>query len=1277
MKFPPYAHYIGENLFSNLLNLLVGSPHKHIALLGPRQGGKSLVLEELIQRARLKDESVRPFVVTLADDALKKLSHDAFVLEVAKKLEVSTIPKWSIDTPLSGKLERLFRVAAKGHRTSLWLFVRDILGFSAPVARELLHAFQLCAEDHFLRERIAVVVTGSADFLPLTYGDMSPYRHAERFLVYGLDKPCAEEFYCRRRIRQRGHIGILRGARGATVDIRREINKDAFAHLYKETGGNPHLLQEIVVTACRHPYTLQEFKLYDTWNLEQTKACIDNFRSIFMPSDFYCRMTIKEIEHKNDSFDLLLEVLQKGDSKVTIPSSRPHHLEVCGLIRRDDRHKAYIASPIWRRFLEEELRDQLVADAYAWQHRWEKVWKHYEELSQDQRDRPVSDRATYRLRSVLSAWDDSVMDQVGNGPDAVWKQFAPGAQYLLGFDSGMILNVLDSSGNPLCFGKPLKEKDLAFSQLKEVPIHNSAGGRGNRSYWLDEDRLRLYSDPHIALRWPPETYPALFLRRSGYGRTVDTAEQERLWRSLDSFWHAYETAHNMLYEKEIGALHQRHLDVIDDVNKCLTEDPFDMGRVVQFAADALVDKAGYYRVLICLVGPKREHIQGVASKCRDADFNFDAGTNYSLTERKSIKKRDIQAWVVLKEKMCVLKNGQDRKQENPKSNVEQAKRLRMLAVTVVPMMVGKEVIGTIHFERQDKREPSEAERNLFTTFAGQLAVIFHQAKRMTLLQRSMSVLKDQIRIVDSCRKVLFLNTAAAEQAAGGWQKEPWNCRCPGAIERKCLIDEIENGQETAQTYHMDDKGEERQPSEWLMAPIDDFRSTLLPPFKADGRIGYIERVHDLKDLYDLVKAFQRWLATPGLRPRARKVLDFFQKQGFRWCRIYLKKEREDDSVILESLEEYGLQDETNKARFCLGQIQFRREDKDPLPWYVIDVTKDLSIYELQEERKSGKIKPANELYGLPRYFVKEIQFRKELEKDDKQWLEAPLRLGERIIGKMVFAMPKSLSPLQWQLLRNALTGAAAAIDEARAAETAAAQAEEIWKTASNHAVHQLANKLGPLESFAYYIREDLDNNRILRVEHFEQMEKGLREAREILSEFKRYASDKPFDDVTSLSSTELLDLARERVSLQHKNIQGRIVKTVTKTCVDTSPKAMREVFDILSDNSAKHGGGVSQIVIKVSLHQATPEYLKIEYRDNGKGIPKQDKEKVFRPYHSSDPKGTGLGLSIARRYIERHGGKIIEEGEYEKGVCFTLYVPISKTEGGSDDRRKDCTYRRR
>ncbi len=69
----------------------------------------------------------------------------------------------------------------------------------------------------------------------------------------------------------------------------------------------------------------------------------------------------------------------------------------------------------------------------------------------------------------------------------------------------------------------------------------------------------------------------------------------------------------------------------------------------------------------------------------------------------------------------------------------------------------------------------------------------------------------------------------------------------------------------------------------------------------------------------------------------------------------------------------------------------------------------------------------------------------------------------------------------------------------------------------------------------------------------------------------------------------------------------------------------------------------------------------IEIADTGKGIPDEDKEKIFDPYFTKDKDGQGLGLAIVHSIILEHHGKIRVEDNAPKGTRFIIELPIIET----------------
>jgi signal transduction histidine kinase len=67
----------------------------------------------------------------------------------------------------------------------------------------------------------------------------------------------------------------------------------------------------------------------------------------------------------------------------------------------------------------------------------------------------------------------------------------------------------------------------------------------------------------------------------------------------------------------------------------------------------------------------------------------------------------------------------------------------------------------------------------------------------------------------------------------------------------------------------------------------------------------------------------------------------------------------------------------------------------------------------------------------------------------------------------------------------------------------------------------------------------------------------------------------------------------------------------------------------------------------------------VSIADNGPGVRQEEKEKIFRPFFTKRALlgGGGLGLSSARRYVEAHGGTLLEVGTFGQGAVFVMRLP--------------------
>lgn len=134
------------------------------------------------------------------------------------------------------------------------------------------------------------------------------------------------------------------------------------------------------------------------------------------------------------------------------------------------------------------------------------------------------------------------------------------------------------------------------------------------------------------------------------------------------------------------------------------------------------------------------------------------------------------------------------------------------------------------------------------------------------------------------------------------------------------------------------------------------------------------------------------------------------------------------------------------------------------------------------------------------------------------------------------------------------------------------------------------------------------------------------------------------------------------LNILNNKIKNRIV--VHKDYEENLPKIeayggqINQVFMNILDNAQGAIKGTGDIFISAKKEG---ENIKIEFRDTGCGIKKENLNKIFEPFFTTKPvgQGTGLGMSIAYRVIEAHNGKISIESEQGVGTKITILLPVN------------------
>ena len=98
----------------------------------------------------------------------------------------------------------------------------------------------------------------------------------------------------------------------------------------------------------------------------------------------------------------------------------------------------------------------------------------------------------------------------------------------------------------------------------------------------------------------------------------------------------------------------------------------------------------------------------------------------------------------------------------------------------------------------------------------------------------------------------------------------------------------------------------------------------------------------------------------------------------------------------------------------------------------------------------------------------------------------------------------------------------------------------------------------------------------------------------------------------------------------------------------------------LLDNAVKYSEPDSSIEVRACTDG---EWVEVEVRDHGIGIPQRDLERIFERFYrvdrarSRETGGTGLGLAIVRHVASNHRGDVHVESREGEGSRFTLRLP--------------------
>lgn len=211
----------------------------------------------------------------------------------------------------------------------------------------------------------------------------------------------------------------------------------------------------------------------------------------------------------------------------------------------------------------------------------------------------------------------------------------------------------------------------------------------------------------------------------------------------------------------------------------------------------------------------------------------------------------------------------------------------------------------------------------------------------------------------------------------------------------------------------------------------------------------------------------------------------------------------------------------------------------------------------------------------------------------------------------------------------------------------------VIKTASSFLIRKVRRRLPIREEILQTMAEEIDG-------HVDRASRIINHLRE----FGRKADVKKEKIHVNDALTSALELFSQQLKLRDIEVAADFQPDLPPVLGDAN--RLEQVFvnllinarDAIEENVERHAG--ENIDKRISLTtRRDGDYVTIEVRDTGTGIPKPILEKIYEPFFTTKRvgKGTGLGLSISYGIVQDYDGSIRVETEENKGANFIIRFP--------------------
>jgi len=208
--------------------------------------------------------------------------------------------------------------------------------------------------------------------------------------------------------------------------------------------------------------------------------------------------------------------------------------------------------------------------------------------------------------------------------------------------------------------------------------------------------------------------------------------------------------------------------------------------------------------------------------------------------------------------------------------------------------------------------------------------------------------------------------------------------------------------------------------------------------------------------------------------------------------------------------------------------------------------------------------------------------------------------------------------------------------------------------------HELNSPLQGLQSVSDYLIMNIDearSNQEFLEEQMEIIQESISRCAKIVRSLRYYAHITPEDyteqELDDLISSTLV-LARHHFK-RHDDISiATEIEEGLPPLLCNRDQIMQVLINLLTNaRDAMPNGG--EITIQVG-HDPEQGLIELKVIDNGKGIPPEHRDQIYKPFFTTKPvgEGTGLGLFIVSGIVRAHGGEIEVDSTPGRGTTVTL-----------------------